>query len=73
MRMDYENFVREMFLNNCLNMLCVKNKFQPIRGIDRTISQSIWIRICEDIDHNGKILSFTPPKKKNPHVFTRFL
>ena len=38
MRMDYENFVREMFLNNYLNMVCVKNKFQPIRAIDRTIS-----------------------------------
>ena len=61
--MDYENFVREIFLSNCLNMLCVKNKFQPIRGIDRTISQSIWIRICEDIDHNGKKTSFPTPKK----------
>ena len=40
--------------------------FKSIRAIDRTNSEVIWTRICEDMDHLSKRPANPPPKKKFP-------
>ena len=65
---DHRNVVRENFFRDIADVMLVRNLFKPIRVINRTNSRPIWTPTCEDIDHNAKMSSFTPPKKKNPHV-----
>ena len=43
--------------------------FKPIRAIDRTDSEVIWTRICEDMDHPSKQPG-PPPLNKNFHLLT---
>ena len=60
---DLENVVHKTFSEDFLDTLWVKNMFKPIRAINRTDSEVIWTRICEDIDHLSKTPANPPPKK----------
>ena len=65
LRTDLQNLGRKKIFEDLSDTLWVKNMFKPIRAIDRTNSEVIWTRICEDMDH----LSKWPQslfRKKNP-------
>ena len=54
LRTDLQNVVCKNFLEDFSDTLSVENMFKPIRAINRTDSEVIWTRICEDIDHLKK-------------------
>ena len=54
LKTDLQNVVRKNFLEDFSDTLWVENMFRPIRVINRTDSEVIWTRICEDIDHLSK-------------------
>ena len=43
-----------MFFEDFSDTFWIENMFKPIRAINRTDSEVIWTRICEDIDHLKK-------------------
>ena len=68
LKTDLQNVVRKNFLEDFSDTLWVENMFRPIRVINRTDSEVIWTRICEDIDHLSKPPANPPLKKKFPSV-----
>ena len=67
MRTDLQNLFREIFFKDFSDTLWVENMFKPIRAIDRTDSEVIWTRICEDIAILEKFPD-PPLKEKNHHM-----
>ena len=66
LKTDLQNVVRKNFLEDFSDTLWVENMFRPIRVINRTDSEVIWTRICEDIDHFENPACTTP---ENSHIF----
>ena len=70
LKTDLQNVVRKNFLEDFSDTLWVENMFRPIRVINRTDSEVIWTRICEDIDHLSKTPANPFPPQKNSQVVT---
>ena len=64
LRTDLQNLVRKNFFKDFSDTLWIENMFKRIRAINRTNSEVIWTRICEDIDTLSKTPANPPPKKK---------